>query len=119
MRTSSLGCVEVVVRVARLDQVEQRDTRHGSRSASRSVLLMTTNSVAVMPNMSLPRHRCRITSQPLPAHARARACQLVSMLIISSRTSSCVLVLMQVLGALFECQGCVPPHIRKERSNLA
>ena len=33
------------------------------------------------------------------------------MLIISSRTSSCVLVLMQVLGALFECQGCVPPHI--------
>ena len=41
------------------------------------------------------------------------------MLIISSRTSSCVLVLMQVLGALFECQGCVPPHIRKERSNLA
>ena len=38
MRTSSLGCVEVVVRVARLDQVEQRDTRHGSRSASRSVL---------------------------------------------------------------------------------
>ena len=41
---------EVAVRVARLDQVEQRDTRHGSRSASRSVLFMTTNSVAVMPN---------------------------------------------------------------------
>ena len=43
----------------------------------------------------------------------------MSMLIISSRTAACVLVLMQVLGALFECQGCVPPHIRKERSNLA
>ena len=41
----------MAVRVARLDQVEQRDTRHGSRSASRSVLFMTTNSVAVMPNM--------------------------------------------------------------------
>ena len=36
-----------------------------------------------------------------------------------SRTAACVLVLMQVLGALFECQGCVPPHIRKERSDLA
>ena len=43
----------------------------------------------------------------------------MSILIISSRTASCVLVLMQVLGALFECQGCVPPHIRKERSDLA
>ena len=37
------------------------------------------------------------------------------MLIIGSRAAACVLVLMQVLGALFECQGCVPPHIRKER----
>ena len=45
--------------------------------------------------------------------------QLLSMLIIGSRTAACVLVLMQVLGALFECQGCVPPHIRKERSDLA
>ena len=45
--------VEVAVRVARLDQVEQRETR----SASRSVLLRTTNSVAVMPNM-LPQRRC-------------------------------------------------------------
>ena len=32
-----------------------------------------------------------------------------------SKHRTCVLVLMQVLGALFECQGCVPPHIRKER----
>ena len=37
------------------------------------------------------------------------------MLMISSRTTACVLVLMQVLGALFECQGCVPPRSRKER----
>ena len=37
------------------------------------------------------------------------------MLIVGSRAAACVLVLMQVLGALFECQGCVPPHIRKER----
>ena len=39
------------------------------------------------------------------------------MLIISSRTAACVLVLMLMheLGALFECCGCVPLHIRKER----
>ena len=37
------------------------------------------------------------------------------MLIVGSRAAACVLVLMQVLGTLFECQGCAPPHIRNER----
>ena len=70
-----------------------------------------------MPNMVeailLPvshRHSCCL---------RTREHELLSMLMIRSRTAACVLVLMQVLGALFECQGCVPPHIRKERSDLA
>ena len=66
MRTSSLSCVEVVVRVAHLDQVEQRDTRHGSRSASRSVLFMTTNSVAV------------VAPTPLSHHVTAAACARAS-----------------------------------------
>ena len=62
----------MAVRVARLDQVEQRDTRHGSRSASRSVLFMTTNSVAVMPNMSV------VAPTPLSHHVIAAACARAS-----------------------------------------
>ena len=94
-------------------------TRHGSCSASRSALFRTTNSVAVMPDMV-------VDQTPLSHLVIAAACargstslSALEHLIISSRTAACVLVLMQVLGALFECQGCVPPHIRNERSNLA
>ena len=84
------------------------------------MLFKSTNSVAVMPNIWV------VAQTPLSHLVIAAACARASTslsalehLIISSRTAACVLVLMQVLGALFECQGCVPPHIRKERSDLA